>query len=86
MIWTYANFEEQATDAARLSVLNQHITEVRQAIGPDVTDGEVTVNRGSMVNYLSALMKRRSELEQRVGRGQRSGPVYVQKARPGRSL
>lgn len=83
MSWTYAAFEEQSTDTARLAMLNQHITEVRQKIGPDVTDGEVSVNRGQLVNYLSALMKRREELEQRVARASNRGPVYVQKRRPG---
>lgn len=80
-MWTYAAFEEEATDALRLAMLNRHITEVRQKIGPDVNDGDVGINRGQLVNYLSALMKRRAELEARVARGR--GPVYMQKNRPG---
>lgn len=81
MAWTYAAFEEEATDAARLAMLNQHITEVRGSVQPDLTDGEVAINRGQMVTYLSALVKRRAELEARVSRAR--GPVYLQKNRPG---
>lgn len=83
MAWTYAAFEEQGTDAARLAMLNQHITEVRAEIAPDVSDGEVSVNRGSMKPYLDTLNARRKELEAQVGRARNGGPVYVQKQRPG---
>ena len=83
MAWTYEAFEEESTPAAKLAMLNQHITEVRRSVQPDVTDGEVSINRGSMVNYLSQLMNRRKELEIEAARSRRPGPVYVQKRRPG---
>lgn len=83
MPWTYGHFELEPTAAARLAMLRQHITEVRQQVGPDVGDGELNVNRGSMVNYLAALQARRRELEIEAAREARPGPVYVQKQRPG---
>lgn len=83
MAWTYSAFEEEPTDAARLAMLRQHITEVRAKIDVDVSDGEVSVNRGSLTNYLASLNKRREELEHRAGRASRPGPVYLQKRRPG---
>lgn len=83
MAYQYAGFEEESTPAAKLAMLNRHITEAREATGPDVTDGDVSVNRGSVNNYVKDLMVRRKELELEVKRSQNRGPVYVQKARPG---
>jgi hypothetical protein len=68
MAWTYEDFEQQTTDAAKLSRLHLHIAEVREKYG-----GKQSVSGGGMslsvdTGYLSGLEARRAELETRVRR------------------
>lgn len=75
MAWTYADFEQQTTDAAKLSRLNLHIAEVRNKYG-----GKQSASGGGMslsidTGYLSGLEARRSELESRVRRFSGRSPV-----------
>lgn len=63
MAYSYAAFEEQATDALRLAMLRQHISEVRAQMGPDVGAGGKYVNNFSLMQYLKDLDARRKELE-----------------------
>lgn len=71
MAWTYNNYEEQASDSARLSVLRQHITEVSQAIQADVSSDGHSRSAGTLQDYLSTLHERRKELERLTGSGNR---------------
>lgn len=86
MAYLHEDFENQSTPAAKLAMLLDHIAEVRREIRPDVSDGEVNVNRGNMKPYLDTLNARRKELEAQIGRARNGGPVYVQKARPGPAI
>lgn len=63
MAYTYAAFEEQTTDALRLAMLRQHISEVRAQMGPDVGAGGKYKNSGGLTDYLRQLNDRRKELE-----------------------
>jgi len=77
MAYTYAAFEEQTTDALRLSMLRQHISEVRAQMGPDVGGGGKFRNSGRIVDYLAQLNQRRMELEGVVPGNSRARGVTV---------
>ena len=67
-LWTYSAWASQATDSLRLDMLRLHIAEVSAKIGPDVSaDGKSVANIG-LTQYLSMLMDRQTELEERVQR------------------
>lgn len=78
MAFTYADYEQQTTDSAKLTRLNLHIAEVRLKL-----NGNLSVSGGGMSvtydsNNLAILEKRRDELEQRVRRyGPNKGPLSV---------
>lgn len=67
MVWTYAGFEEQSTDAARLAMLRQHITEVSAAQGPELGADGKSRSTVALRLYLQDLHSRRKELEQATG-------------------
>lgn len=67
MAWTYADYEEQSTDALRLARLRQHISEVSQAMGPSVSADGKSRDTGSLATYLGMLRDRRKELEAITG-------------------
>lgn len=82
-MWTYADFEEQTTDALRLDRLRLHISEVRAAIGPDVAGDGISRASGSLTAYLKGLEERRRELEAIVRASQPGGRIsYVRKSKP----
>lgn len=68
MAWTYSAFESEATDAARLTMLRQHIGEVRAKMGVDTNGADMAVAFGSLQQYIDSLDKRRMELERKVAR------------------
>lgn len=78
MAFTYADYEQQTTDSAKLTRLNLHIAEVRLKL-----NGNLSVSGGGMSvtydsNNLAILERRRDELEQRVRRyGPNKGPLSV---------
>ena len=77
MAWVYADFEQQTTDAAKLSRLHLHIAEVREKYG-----GKQSVSGGGMslsvdTGYIAQLETRRSELESRVRRFNGRTPVSL---------
>lgn len=80
MSWTYAAFEEESTDAARLTMLNQHITEVRNKISADVSGAEFSRSSGTLRQYLADLYRRREELEAKTGSTNRVGRLAFKRA------
>jgi hypothetical protein len=75
MAWSYADFEGQTTDQAKLDRLVLHLAEVRQKYG-----GKQSVSGGGMslsvdTGYLSGLEARRMELEDRVRRFATRSPL-----------
>jgi hypothetical protein len=72
MAWTYADYEEQPTDAARLARLRQHITEVGQQIQANRTSGDQKRENDALMEYLDrVLAARRRELEAAAANGGR---------------
>lgn len=75
MAWQHANFEEQSTASARLSKLQQHITEVRLEIRADVSHGGSSRSSATLQTYLAELERRRKEInaevQAEIGRGPR---------------
>lgn len=64
MAWLHNNYEEQATDAARLATLRAHISEVNARIAASVSDGGASRDTGNLTNYVSTVLDpRRRELE-----------------------
>lgn len=62
MAWTYHDFEEQGSASARLTRLNQHITEVRAEIGPNLGIAGRSRQNDVLNNYLTTLYARQKEL------------------------
>ena len=67
MAWTYADFESQPTNAAMLTRLRLHITEVSVEFGPDLSINDRSRSNQYLVDYLILLNKRREQLEGVVG-------------------
>lgn len=68
-MWTYSNWEDEATDAARLAMLRKHIGEVSGRIAADVSHSGGSRSSGTLVQYLDGLRNERARLEAIVGRG-----------------
>ena len=67
MTWSYADWNSQATDSARLSRLRLHIDEVSAQMGPDVGAGGKYRATSSLQQYLSTLFSERDKLELKLG-------------------
>lgn len=67
MSWTYAAFDEEATETARLTMLRQHIGEIRQAMGAKLGHDGKYRDPSTLVEYLKLLESRRRELEAATG-------------------
>lgn len=74
-LWTYHDWEEQATDALRLQRLRQHMTEVRGRISADVSKDGASRSSGNLTAYLQGLTAERDRLERATGA--RGGRVYL---------
>lgn len=77
MAWSYADFEGQTTDQAKLDRLILHLAEVRNKYG-----GKQSVSGGGMAlsvdtQYLANLEARRVELEDRVRRFTNRSPLSL---------
>lgn len=79
--WSYAAFEEEASDTARLSMLRQHISEVRMAISANVSADGKSRDSTNLVQYLAGLNDRRVELEQATGQGGRGAAILYTDSR-----
>lgn len=70
LTWSYSAWREQGTDALRLTMLRQHMTEVADAIAAANSIGADAYNksedRGSLVTYLKMLEDLEAKLEARV--------------------
>ena len=67
MAWSYADYETESTDAARLTKLRQHIAEVEAAVGADTSAHGYSRSNSSLESKLTRLHQRRQELERSVG-------------------
>ena len=67
MSWTHSAYEEEATPAARLTKLRQHITEVQTAISADTSASGRSRSSASLTAYLQMHPDRRRELERETG-------------------
>lgn len=74
-VWTYAGFENEANDQARLVMLRSHIGEVREKIAADVSADGKSRSSGSLNVYLQGLDDRRRELEEQLGESGKSPRV-----------
>lgn len=83
MAWTYNDYRTIDDDELRLARLALHMDEVSAKIDADVSDGEVSVNRSTLLNYLGRLEKAYDKLEARVRRSA-TGRLHAGKGRPGR--
>lgn len=77
MAWSYADFEGQSSDQAKLDRLILHLAEVRNKYG-----GKQSVAGGGMslavdTNYMLRLETRRAELEDRVRRFTNRSPLSL---------
>lgn len=73
MAWQYHTFEEQSTDAARLAMLRQHLSEVSAKISADVaSDGQSRSTQG-LIQYRKDLVERMAQLERDAGIAGRAG-------------
>lgn len=61
--WLYSAFEAESSASARLTMLRQHIGEVQSAIGPAVSSDGKSKHTADLVNYLTQLRSRLTELE-----------------------
>ena len=61
--WTYANFESQATNEARLERLRLHIDEVEAAVDANTGGDGFNLDSSSLNAKLERLHARRRELE-----------------------
>lgn len=77
MAWTYNDFESQSSDAARLSRLRLHLTEVRAEVFADIGSESKSRSNSVLVQYLAQLEDRRKELEQTAGTGNQSPAIAV---------
>lgn len=67
MAWTYHDFEEQTTIAAKIARLEQHLTEVQAKILEDVSlDGSERSSRG-LISYREGLIERLEALQEQSG-------------------
>lgn len=75
MPYAYANWNQQTTLTDQLTVLNQHITEVTEAVAgqPDVASDSKSVAFGSSNQYLSMLYAERDKLLRRGAGAVRGG-------------
>lgn len=69
MAWTYSDWTSQATDAARLTRLNLHITEVSDAVGREIDADGKRVSSAAVQQYLDTLLRQRERLESRTAGG-----------------
>ncbi len=67
MAWTYHAWREQATAALRLSMLNQHISEVGAAIAAAVASDGRSRNPANLNDYYSMLLGEAKRLESETG-------------------
>lgn len=78
MAFVYATFEEQPTDAARLAMLRQHISEVLIKInGPDSAVDSMSRSSLNLVQLLIQLQARRKELEAATGVGSQGSVINL---------
>lgn len=80
MAWTYADWESQSGDSARLDRLRLHIAEVAQLVGPEVAGGGMSKGSSSLTNYLRDLRSEATRLQARVERAA-SGVVLARMRR-----
>jgi hypothetical protein len=78
MAYSYAAFEDEATDAARLAMLRKHIAEVEAESAPNVSKDGTSVDRSVIESKLARLTARRVELESRVIRSR--GAAFARNA------
>lgn len=62
MAWTYAAFEEQATDALRLAMARSYLTELRQALQPNVAADGMSRDNTLINTEIAMVTKRIDEL------------------------
>jgi len=68
MAWSYSDYEEQTTNATRLTALRRHISEVNVKVSANLSSaGGDGRQSDPLVNYLRDLNTRRRELEKKVG-------------------
>lgn len=64
MAYTYAAFEAEANDTARLTMLRLHIAEVEALVTADYSSDGKSKNAGSLNQKLDRLYRRLEQLEQ----------------------
>lgn len=75
MAWSYAAYELEANDTARLAMLRQHIAEVEAKIDQSVSASDKSVDRSVLETKMTRLNERRRELEEILGQGNTSPGV-----------
>lgn len=86
LTWTYSAWREQATDALRLTMLRQHMTEVADAIAAanskSADSYSKSEDRGSLVTYLAQLEASEAKLAEKVSAASTSRIVLTRIRRP----
>lgn len=86
LTWSYSAWREQGTDALRLTMLRQHMTEVADAIAAANSVGADAYNKSedrfSLVAYLKNLKDDEKELAARVSAATTSRIVLTRIRRP----
>jgi hypothetical protein len=67
MAYTYHDYEEQTSDALRLTRLRRHISEVNAKVSANLASGGDSRQTDPLTRYLETLHKRRGELEAKAG-------------------
>lgn len=80
MAYTYHDWREQTTDAARLTRLRQHMTEVSAGIAAAVSDGGASRDSSNLTAYLDQLKRDEADLMARTA----GSFGYIRRGRVGR--
>ena len=78
--WTYADWDQQATDALKLSRLKLHLAEVRNAIAAFERQGayEQSGQRFNLIEYLKLLNADKQSLEEALGESPAAESSFVE--------